>query len=108
MQTDIGYLEELREDLPEAAWREGLPARRRRKPRRPRSRAKLVAVLAAASLVAAGGTGYVALFGTGLIADRAGPLAREKRVEPGTAPMPAPAPETGFRPFLDESSRAAS
>lgn len=110
MQTDIGYLEELEEDILEAAWRESLPSERRRRVRRPRSRAKLVAVLAAASLVAAGGTGFVALRGTGLIAQRDEARLRQRVValEQGAGPMPTPAPQTGFVPFLDESLRGAN
>ncbi|MBI2237037.1 MAG: DUF4349 domain-containing protein [Actinobacteria bacterium] len=106
MQTDIGYLRELEEDILEAAWRESLPSERRRRARRPRSRAKLVAVLAAASLVAAGGTGYVALFGTGPIAQRDEAL--PQGVEQGL-PMATPAPaEAGFARSLEESLRGTS
>ncbi len=62
MDTAIGYLEELRGDLVEAAWREDVrtPERRRRLPR-PRSRGRFVALAAVLALVAAGGTGFVAM-----------------------------------------------
>jgi Domain of unknown function (DUF4349) len=64
MQTDIGFLEELREDLVEAAWRETMAGRGRR-PKRvvnlPRSRGVVIALVAALVLVTAGATGIVAM-----------------------------------------------
>jgi hypothetical protein len=63
MNTEIGYLEELREDLLSAAWRDARPASRSfRRPRR-LSRGRLVMALAAVSLILAGGIGWYALRG---------------------------------------------
>jgi hypothetical protein len=66
MKTEIGYLKEFREDLMEAAWRQSVgdpKSGRSRRPRRWRgwSRPRIVALAAAASLVVAGVTGFVAL-----------------------------------------------
>lgn len=63
MQTDVRYLEELREDLVEAAWRESVTGRepKRGRARTPRRRGVVVALAAVVVLVAAGVTGYVAL-----------------------------------------------
>jgi len=68
MNTQIEYLEELREDLLSAAWREAdrAPARRRFSRTRRLSRGKLVAAMAAVTLVLAGGIGWYTLFGAGV------------------------------------------
>lgn len=59
MDTKIGYLRELREDLLEAAWRESLTPERKR-PKRRGVRRAFVGALAAATLTVAGVVGYVA------------------------------------------------
>jgi hypothetical protein len=63
MNTQIAYLEDLREDLLSAAWREtSSPARRSfRRPRRP-SRGKLVAAMASVVIVLAGSIGWYTLY----------------------------------------------
>jgi hypothetical protein len=64
MQTDVRFLNDLREDLVEAAWRESVTGRAQR-PRRagrlPRSRWVIVALGAVVLLVGAGVIGFVAL-----------------------------------------------
>ena len=65
MNTQIEYLEELREDLLSAAWEEADRAPSRRRFRRPRrfSRGNLVAACLALFLVASGGVGWFVLGG---------------------------------------------
>jgi hypothetical protein len=90
MDTAIGYLEELRGDLVEAAWREDVraPERRRRMPR-PRSRGRFVALAAVLALVAAGGTGFVAM--------------RVTREDPYPAPATLAGPKTVSEHGADEA-----
>ncbi|MDP9295596.1 MAG: DUF4349 domain-containing protein, partial [Actinomycetota bacterium] len=98
MNTEIGYLEELREDLLSAAWREARPAARRsfRRPRR-HSRGRLVAALAAVTLILAGGIGWYALNdGVTAGSPAARPASRQfalaKPDVPQAIASPAPAP----------------
>jgi hypothetical protein len=65
MNTQIEYLQELREDLLSAAWREAdrAPARRSFRASGRLSRGKLVAAVAAVSLILAGAIGWFALPG---------------------------------------------
>jgi hypothetical protein len=99
MQTEIEYLKEFREDLLEAAWRESLGGRPK-KTRRPMTRwprRRLVALGVAASLVIAGGVGYVALR---LTRDDAPshtayaflPVISSRPHGPAAVPSPAPGP----------------
>jgi hypothetical protein len=92
MNTQIGYLEELREDLLSAAWREARPAARRsfRRPRR-LSRGRLVAALAAVSLILAGGIGWYMLSGDVVPSSATKPMFAPARpdVPPRAEPSPA-------------------
>ncbi|MFL5767957.1 MAG: DUF4349 domain-containing protein [Actinomycetota bacterium] len=65
MNTQIDYLEELREDLLSAAWREAdrAPARRRFSRTRRLSRGNLIAACLATVLVLSAGVGWIALGG---------------------------------------------
>lgn len=95
MNSEIGYLEELREDLLSAAWREARPTRRSfRRPRRlPRGR--LVAALAAMSLILAGGIGWYALRGDGSTETRAENINDLPAVVPSASPAPNGALQQG-------------
>jgi hypothetical protein len=67
MRTQIEFLQQYRDDLLEAAWRESVrPSRKHpRRPWRSWSRRRLIALGVAATLVVAGLTGFVALRLTG-------------------------------------------
>jgi hypothetical protein len=69
VSTNIAFLEELREDLLDAGWRESLPSGRRvRGGRRFGGRKWLVAAVAVFSLIAVTGAGLLATIGPGGVA----------------------------------------
>ncbi len=104
----IGYLEQIREDLLDAAAREATARRRTRRPlgpRRPRSLRALVAAGTAGVLVAAAGLGWFVTRGTPLGTGGAGSAPSERALSPETASdqwygpnRPALAPLPGASP----------
>ena len=101
MDTKIGYLNELREDLLEAAWRESLAPERKR-PKRRGVRRALVGALAAATLAVAGVIGYAAIRPHAV----PGSMALSDTTRSGSAlsghdpfaPVPAPSPTSAAAP----------
>jgi hypothetical protein len=95
MKTNISFLNELDEDLSEAAWRESLgrsPGRRpRRVRRRPRRRALLVLASVVAFLTLAGAIGWFVMRGQeGAPQElRAGPVALGSRTRALATPAPS-------------------
>lgn len=86
MRTEIGFLQELEEDLLEVAWRGTLPSGRRTGRRRPRGK-WLIAAAASLALVASAGIGY-------LVAGPGGAAKRALHAPTGARP----APESGLMP----------
>ncbi len=98
--STIGYVQTVREDLLEAAWRSSMAARPRRRGPSPRW---VVAAATAMTLIAGGGIGWV------VVGDRATPIRRAARSMPAAGkpsehrPLPSasavPAPAVGWAAF---------
>ncbi len=103
MDTNIGYLQELREDLLEAAWQAERGDRYRGRRRIHWSKRRILAAASAVLLVAAGVTGWVVTrSGPGLHILEYAPVAGSGPLTHAVAPAPgAPAqpPTAAFRSF---------
>ncbi len=99
MESHIWFLNELREDLLEAAWRESVRPERKRRRRmglRSWSRRRIIGLAVAVVLVASAGTGYLAMGRTG----RYRSAAKSVTLNPGSNPRSQSRLQVGFQdPF---------